>query len=665
LENNKLSVRRESSIQLVDFTEPPSEPTEAQLQMLLTRFPQEERDSWLAEALRLARLIERYGAVRPKRQVGTNGYSFVPEVHEICSEAVCTDAVILAREPRRAQTPSPHTMDGWLQSYRRDGLVCFVPKRHFPSSSRADRRLLHLDAQVGRWINANWRRFSKPRHLYRALIAEAAIQEWKIPSETWLYRQWTRMPEIVKAFKFGGTLSYEARLAPYVPRDYRTLEALQVLCGDHSERDVSVRLRDGTLCRPWLTVWCDLRTGLIWGWHLDLSPSALTAGLAYADGVMSFGAQPVSRPADGYTSYVYTDQGRDYRSHNWDGKIIAVHRQAMRLDGGLELLRVERKVGILNELTVRHLLARGGNPKEKPVERLFRDITEWEENNFQEFCGRHPNVRPEHWQRLYARHERLVTKKAIEESPFMPFETYCKALDDFIRGYNHSPHERSSLGSDCVIPLEEYRRLYTTRFDIGPEALALLLMKAGKRVIRKNGVQCFQKHWFFYHQAMAEFKGSNVEVRYTERDYSRVWVVLPDQRICEARLIAPTPLLNPDSQTLRVVAQARAYERKVIRDYSLILESQMRGESIEDRVAAVLPVESQQELPLFSGEDDLAAPALPPARVHQLTRMDRRKLRAVPDSHHVTAEDVAAVEPALVISEPASGNRVIEFDYET
>ncbi len=123
-------------------------------------------------------------------------------------------------------------------------------------------------------------------------------------------------------------------------------------------------------------------------------------------------------------------------------------------------------------------------------------------------------------------------------------------------------------------------------------------------------------------------------------------------------------MLRSDSQTLRAVAQARAHERKVIRDYSLILESQMRGESLEDRVAAVLPVERQQELPLFAGDDDLPAPVLPPARVHQLTRFDRRKLRAVPDSHQVTAADVAATEPALVISESAPGNRVIEFDYE-
>jgi hypothetical protein len=34
------------------------------------------------------------------------------------------------------------------------------------------------------------------------------------------------------------------------------------------------------------------------------------------------------------------------------------------------------------DLQLRHLLARGRNPKEKPIERLFKDISDWERNSF-------------------------------------------------------------------------------------------------------------------------------------------------------------------------------------------------------------------------------------------------------------------------------------------
>lgn len=85
-------------------------------------------------------------------------------------------------------------------------------------------------------------------------------------------------------------------------------------------------------------------------------------------------------------------------------------------------MRVERRVGILADLMIRHLVARGRNPKEKPVERVFRDISDWEQNTFQEFCGREPKERPDVWRRLYAQHQR-GSVNAAQDSPFMSFET--------------------------------------------------------------------------------------------------------------------------------------------------------------------------------------------------------------------------------------------------
>ena len=150
-------------------------------------------------------------------------------------------------------------------------------------------------------------------------------------------------------------------------------------------------LADERLREDWLHEWL-------------VNPQAFYPGTAMP---ANFGAQPPCRAEDGYFSYVYTDRGRDYRSHHWDGKVIKVHKAAMNIDGALEFLLTEREVGILSDLQLRHLLARGRNPKEKPIERLFKDISDWERNSFKEYCGRNAAERPEAWRRLYARHQQF------------------------------------------------------------------------------------------------------------------------------------------------------------------------------------------------------------------------------------------------------------------
>jgi len=493
---------------------------------------------------------------------------------------------------------------------------------------------------------------------------EAEREGWRIPSESWLDRRWREMPKIVKTSLFVGKAAYESRLAPYVPRNYSDLAALQVLCGDHSERDVTVLLADGTLARPWLTVWLDLRTWLLWGWHLDLVPSSATAGLAYADGVRNFGAQPLSRLDEGFFSYIYTDRGRDYRSHDWNGRVIQVHENAIGVDGGLEWICVERRIGILDELEIRHLLARGRNAKEKPVERFFKDVSEWEKNTFAEYCGRDPSRRPDRWRELYAEHQKFARGKR-DGSPFIGFDEYRAKLAEFITGHNASWHERATLGGQRIIPLEEHERLYTTRYEISARTLALLLMKAAQRTIGKNGVNCFRPDWNYYHEAMAGFKGCKVEVRYTDGDYSRVWVVLPDKNLCEATLITPTSILNPNKATLEAVAIARAHEQRVIRDYQLIAQSQLRGETAEDRVAQLINpnfAEVDEAQDAAETESPLAAAA--PATVHRLTRLDRRRFCEIPDQPRIGSGEIGKLEADWSIFCQAAVVPVREYDYD-
>ena len=629
-------------------------PLSHSLEQILLQYPLTERETWRREALRLAHIVSLYAQIKPKRhrQPETRSYEFTPEVRRLCEEARCHDPLILAREPHRDRSISPYTLDDWLHKWRRQGPSAFLRRPHSSPQTQDDRRRARISTEAIEYLNQHWRQFRSPRALYRALVEEGEQQGWEIPSEAWLYRRWQEMPQAIRVRALEGRSAYEARCAPYVPRNYEDLAALQVVCGDHSERDVTVLTKKGELLRPWLTAWQCLRTGLIWGWYLSLRPSSQTARLAYADGVLNFGAQPFARPAENFYSYIYTDRGKDYSSHDWAGKIIAVHQQAINPDAEFESLLIERQVGVLAEFGVKRLLARGYNAKEKPIERFFKDLSGWEANIFTSYCGPHPQARPRQWHELFRQHQQFINGRRAQ-SPFISLAEYQEKLKEFINRWHHQTHERVTLGAQRLVPLAEFHRLYKTRYEMRPETVALALLKAESRVVRKNGVTCFRRDWSYWHPICSSLKGQKIEIRFTEQDYRRIWLVLPDRSIVVAQLITPTPLLNPNQETLQLVARARQQEKKLIDEFQLLAASHIRGESIDERVHRQL---SHQ--PTETGKPQTQ----PKASIHRLSRLDRRQPKA--DVVTLPEIDELSDDAAPMSLHPVPTLRINEFDHE-
>ncbi|HYP29385.1 MAG TPA: transposase [Blastocatellia bacterium] len=638
----------------------------ARLERGLARIPPDERDRWISELNRLAAIIERFDSLSPKqtKHPSSGELVFTKAVFELCREAACTDQVILARTPSRGAPPSPHTLTRWLRSYREDGLIAFLRSHSTAPIDKPDRRKVRLCKEAADFINSNWRTRRSPKTLYECVRDKAEQEGWAIPSYKWFQRQYRKIPRIIYSLVFKGEKHYQSNFAPYVPRDASDLGALQLLCGDHKQSDVSVLWRDGkTLLRPWITLWQDVRTGLIWGWHVDVTPSSATIGRAYARGVRDFGAQPPARPETGYKSYVYTDNGRDYRSRHMNGK-IEVHHKAASLKGGIEFIRRHEHIGLFNDTDVEQVFARARNAKEKPVERTNADIARWEMNTFEEWCGNSTDTRPDKWRKLYEQHLKANKGKGrVKESPFIGFDEYVEALAGFIRDYNHKEHTRSVLGGATVVPIEEFQRLYTTPYTIKEETLALILMKAERKTIGKLGVGCSAgaSSWRWQHPAMSIYKGKRVEVRYDPNDLRTVWVVLPDGNLCEASYFPQSGYLTPNKQTADLVRSTIKREKNMEKTYRLALESQLRGESVEERLQLthdIKPVEADER------EQEEAIGAERGASVTLLTKYDRPKERAALKPR-VTAEDVAKVvmdESFFEVEEPV--RPLINLDYD-
>ncbi|NJM52144.1 MAG: hypothetical protein HC846_01380 [Blastocatellia bacterium] len=83
------------------------------------KFTKKEKEGWLNEALRLAKIVIRYQSLDRKwrfnRILGKN--DFTKEVYDLCKEAACANPIIVAREPSRARPPSPYTLVRWSKNF--------------------------------------------------------------------------------------------------------------------------------------------------------------------------------------------------------------------------------------------------------------------------------------------------------------------------------------------------------------------------------------------------------------------------------------------------------------------------------------------------------------------------------------------------------------------
>jgi transposase InsO family protein len=90
------------------------------------------------------------------------------------------------------------------------------------------------------------------------------------------------IPKSVKTFYRMGEKAHHDRNDSYTERDYTLLKAMEWGCGDHHLFDFVI-MHEGRIFRPWLTMFIDMRSRKITGWHIDVTPNTLTVMRAFFD----------------------------------------------------------------------------------------------------------------------------------------------------------------------------------------------------------------------------------------------------------------------------------------------------------------------------------------------------------------------------------------------
>jgi transposase InsO family protein len=340
------------------------------------------------------------------------------------------------------------------------------------------------------------------------------------------------IPPSVKALGREGKRAFREQYGVYIPRTYQDLRNREIFCGDHHEFDLFVYASSGKLFRPWISAWLDLKTEVLPGWFISARPNSETIALAYRHAVL-----PKRDKIMGLSETVYVDNGRDYRSHYLEGTNRDLGRMQLGTtelfvnSHGIRLLGDEAMEGLWRQLGVSTLHTLPANPQAKPIERFFGTV---ERDLIQElagWCGNSPETRPgDILKPLLRQHEDWLAGRR-EETPFLHVAEFALKFEAWLHErYLRTPHAR--LG--CT-PLEAYEREYGNPVVPSERALDILLMRAERRLVRRNGIEMFERGRWYWVEELAGREGTYVEVRWDPRELGKILVYTDQGFLCEAK----------------------------------------------------------------------------------------------------------------------------------
>ncbi len=425
---------------------------------------------------------------------------------------------------------SVSTVRNWVGKCRNldagDWLVALVPEHKGWVLST------EISAAAYEWIKAEYFKLSQPALLpiYRRLLLIAAERSWTVPSYHTVKRLIKREPRWLHAMTRGGKEAFE-NLYPTQRRDYGSLGLHDIWCCDGRKADLFCRWEDGTISRPIVIPWMELRSRCILAYVIVRTEGANAIRLAFKAAAERCRAIPKE---------VLVDNSRAFASKLLTGGAPTRFRGKIKEDD---------VPGIFTLMGINVMFASPYRGRAKPIESFFRLFAEAERRFDGAYCGNRPDARPED----------------CDPAKAVPIEQYRKLLEETLAEYHARPHRGDSMENRS--PRAVYEALLPQCAPRQPtrELLRLCLLAVESMKLDREGAVHIMGNRYWA-EPLAELpRDRKYVVRFNPEDAAEPVAVFEGERfICEAPIGAKKGFR--DQEAAKTHARGRAQFLKARRD---------------------------------------------------------------------------------------------------
>ena len=378
------------------------------------------------------------------------------------------------------------------------------------------------DFSEGAWkyILDAWGIPSQPplKPIYRRAVNLAAENGWVIPSYSAVKKRVDDLPAHTKRFWREGPDALE-EMYPHQLRDYSTIAVHEIWNADGRKADVHCRWPDGSVSRPMLLAWMDIRTRVLLGWAIAHTESAFLVMKSFGNAVRLAKTAPKA---------VYLDNGRAFASKQVTGGQATRNRFKVAEDD------IE---GLMSLLGCDVMWAKPYNGKAKPIESFWRTIATAEKRpEFRgAYCGNNPQNKP-------TEHD---MKNAV------PLSDYEAVVREEVEAYHQRPHRGDAM--DGKSPHAVYAELMETTVTryVTSDQLACCLMAAEKVMVNRSGFIEVMRNRYGCTELTALNSRGPYTARYDPSDASQ-----PVQLFDGTRFVMRVPLVAKTGFADKEAAQA-------------------------------------------------------------------------------------------------------------